>query len=259
MRLLPLILSVGLLIGTAFLRPASNFASAPTSVDKDIMARGENSGYPFYPSSTTQSASVSLNSPTAWEKTPTDTVSRPVVPNTEESNGIPTAWGTTVAETVVPETLTASVTQNTESQGTSTIREITVTETVVTESTVTASVSCDRVKKFQKPKPKDWVEHDMDKKFKAWIKKYMGGKKKLDATWGEWAFGDPNWSCSDDGSEGCTNYDCDNAILNAKNDDDLRLALYVTQAMINLHSWITGAGEALTQASIFAALSKDKW
>ena len=259
MLLLPLILIVSFVVRTAFLRPTSSFASAPTSADKDILARGDNYGYSFHIWSTTQSASVSLNSPTAWETSPTQTVSGPVVPNTEESYGIPTAWGTAVAETVVPETLTASVTQSTESQGTSTIRETTVTETVVTESTVTASVSCDRVKKFQKPKPKDWKEHDMDKKFKAWIEEHMGSKKKLDATWGEWAFGDPHWSCSDDGSEGCTNYDCDNAVLNAKNDDDLRLALYVTEAMINLHSWFTGAGESLTQASIFAALSKDQW
>ena len=87
----------------------------------------------------------------------------------------------------------------------------------------------------------------------------MGSNKKFDSTWGDWAFGDPNWSCSDDGSEGCTNYDCDNAVLNAKNDDDLRLELYGTQNMTNLHSLFTGAGEALTQASIVAALSKDKW
>ena len=115
------------------------------------------------------------------------------------------------------------------------------------------------MRKFQNAGPKDWKEHDIDKKFSAWLKEYMGPTSKFDSTWGDWAFGDPNWSCSDDGSERCTNFDCDNSVLNAKNDDDLRLAVYVTQSIINLHAWFTVAAEASTDASIFAALSKDNW
>ena len=266
MQFLLFLLCLGLAIQVTITRPAFNDAFTSTPAEKDILTRRQNYGYSFYNPSTTPSASVGSDTPIAWEATSTattvaeSTVWQSVSSNTEESYGVPTTWATTLVETVVVQTtVMASVPQNTESQGTSTIRETTVTETVVTESTVTAAVSCDRVRKLQKAKPKEWEEHDIDKKFVAWLTKHMDSNKKFDSTWGDWAFGDPNWSCSDDGSESCTNYDCDNAVLNAKSDDDLSLAILGTQGIINLHSWFTGAGEALTQTSIYAALSKDDW
>ena len=181
MQLLSLLLCLGLALRGTFTRPTSNVALG-ASANRHVQARGDTYGsYPFWNPPDIHPTSVGSETPTARGTTPTETavvewtVSQSVSPTTAETNAIPTTWTTTLTDSVILEsTVTASVSQNTGSQGTSTIRESTVTETVITKSTVTASVPCDRVRKFQKPTPKDWEEHGMDKKFKAWRKKMHG-------------------------------------------------------------------------------------
>ena len=75
---------------------------------------------------------------------------------------------------------------------------------------------------------------------------------------GNWALGDPDWSCRDDGSD--TNCDlklCDNRVLNEL--DDARQAYYVLESVNRLHSYFSGLSESFVTSGLDAALSKDNW
>lgn len=120
---------------------------------------------------------------------------------------------------------------------------------------------CERVKKFWKPTPKDWQGNDIDQKFQDWLGTHMrnNSERNFESTWGEWALGNPEWSCSDDGSTSCQMPGCTDFLLTEKDDDDLRLAYYVTLSLIHLHSYYMGLAESFRDGGILAALSKDQW
>ena len=121
---------------------------------------------------------------------------------------------------------------------------------------------CGRMKDIFYPTAKDWRDHKTSEWLSDWLEKNMGekGEKRLDATWGEWAFGNPVWNCNDDGSHGCEIPEfCDNPTLNEKSDDELRMAYYVTLAFHNLNRYHIGISEALVLSGIQTALIKDKW
>ncbi|KAI4253819.1 MAG: hypothetical protein LQ352_003460 [Teloschistes flavicans] len=76
---------------------------------------------------------------------------------------------------------------------------------------------------------------------------------------GQWAIGDPDWSCRDDGSSSDCDFDpCDSRVLNDKG-NDIRPAYYTMESVNRLHAYFTGMGQAFEVASIGAALSKDSW
>ncbi|KAJ5579994.1 uncharacterized protein N7459_005979 [Penicillium hispanicum] len=76
---------------------------------------------------------------------------------------------------------------------------------------------------------------------------------------GQWAMGNPDWSCRDDGSDSdCDLKLCDNRVLNDRG-SDVRPAYYVLESVNRLHTYFTGVSEAFTTAALGAALSKDSW
>jgi hypothetical protein len=76
---------------------------------------------------------------------------------------------------------------------------------------------------------------------------------------GQWAMGNPDWSCRDDGSDSdCDLQLCDNRVLNDRG-DDIRSTYYVLESVNRLHTYFTGIGEAFTTTALGAALSKDSW
>ncbi|KAJ5175330.1 uncharacterized protein N7482_001207 [Penicillium canariense] len=76
---------------------------------------------------------------------------------------------------------------------------------------------------------------------------------------GQWALGNPDWTCRDDGSNSDCDLDlCDNRVLNDRG-DDIRTTYYVLESVNRLHTYFTGVGQAFTTAALGAALSKDSW
>ncbi|KAJ5389493.1 uncharacterized protein N7496_000561 [Penicillium cataractarum] len=76
---------------------------------------------------------------------------------------------------------------------------------------------------------------------------------------GQWAIGNPDWTCRDDGSSSdCDLNLCDNRVLNDRG-DDIRPTYYVLESVNRLHSYFTGVGQAFSTAALGAALSKDQW
>ena len=76
---------------------------------------------------------------------------------------------------------------------------------------------------------------------------------------GEWALGNPHWSCQDEGSDSACDFSpCNNPVLNSKG-GDTEPAYYVLESINRLNAYFTGIGEAFEVSSIGAALSKDSW
>jgi hypothetical protein len=76
---------------------------------------------------------------------------------------------------------------------------------------------------------------------------------------GQWAMGNPDWSCQDDGSStDCDLNLCDNPVLNSRG-KDIRPAYYVLESVNRLHTYFGGISEAFSTAALGAALSKDEW
>lgn len=78
------------------------------------------------------------------------------------------------------------------------------------------------------------------------------------SAFGDWAVGNPDFNCQDDGSNSDCDFDpCGIATLNGN--PDVRQAYYVMESLNRLHTYFTGLGQAFTTSAIAAALSKDSW
>ncbi|KAK4695350.1 hypothetical protein P7C71_g2392, partial [Lecanoromycetidae sp. Uapishka_2] len=75
---------------------------------------------------------------------------------------------------------------------------------------------------------------------------------------GNYAIGNPDFNCQDDGSNSDCDFDpCNIVTLNSN--PDVRQAYYMMESLNRLHTYFTGLNQAFTTSAIAAALSKDSW
>ncbi|KAI4168770.1 MAG: hypothetical protein LQ343_006152 [Gyalolechia ehrenbergii] len=122
---------------------------------------------------------------------------------------------------------------------------------------------CGPVAAFYNQKAADWNTYGLDAWLNNWWSNHTAeigsNSEGFAGAFGHWAFGNPNWSCRDDGSDSSCDFNpCDDNVLNSKG-DDLRQAYYTLESVNRLHSYFQGLGEAFQSASIASALSKDSW
>lgn len=122
---------------------------------------------------------------------------------------------------------------------------------------------CGPVSAFYNQKAADWNTYGLDDWLNAWWANHtaemQSNSKGFAGAFGSWAFGNPDWSCRDDGSDSSCDFNpCDDDQLNGKG-PDLRQAYYTLESVNRLHSYFQGLGEAFQSASIAAALTKDSW
>lgn len=122
---------------------------------------------------------------------------------------------------------------------------------------------CGAVSKYYNQQTSDWDTYKTGDWLNAWWNKNGGLMSNSSAgfagAFGQWAMGNPDWTCRDDGSESdCDLQLCDNRVLNDRG-DDIRSTYYVLESVNRLHTYFTGIGEAFTTTALGAALSKDSW
>ncbi|KAL9602343.1 MAG: hypothetical protein Q9219_001909 [cf. Caloplaca sp. 3 TL-2023] len=122
---------------------------------------------------------------------------------------------------------------------------------------------CGPVAEFYNQKQSDWNANGLNEWLDNWWTNHTSditaNSKGFAGAFGRWAFGNPDWSCRDDGSDSdCDFNPCDDNILNSKG-PELRQAYYTLEAVNRLHGYFQGLGEAFQSASIASALSKDSW
>ncbi|KAI2466895.1 hypothetical protein F4781DRAFT_433990 [Annulohypoxylon bovei var. microspora] len=122
---------------------------------------------------------------------------------------------------------------------------------------------CGTVSQFYGQKASDWQSHNTDQWLDSWTsthgKDISANPNGFAATFGQWAIGNPDWTCRDDGSASSCDLDpCDNRVLNSRG-DDIRPTYYVLESVNRLHSYFTGLSQAFEVSAIAAALSKESW
>lgn len=122
---------------------------------------------------------------------------------------------------------------------------------------------CGPVSKYYGQQTGDWDTY----KTGDWLNNWWNNNTNLVSSnsagfagaFGQWALGNPDWSCRDDGSDSdCDLNLCDNRVLNDRG-KDIRPTYYVLESVNRLHTYFTGVSEAFTTAALGAALSKDSW
>lgn len=122
---------------------------------------------------------------------------------------------------------------------------------------------CGPVSKYYNQQTSDWDNNQVG----DWINNWWDGHSDLISNnsagfagaFGQWAMGNPDWSCRDDGSDSdCDLQLCDNRVLNDRG-NDIRPTYYVLESVNRLHTYFTGIGEAFVTTALGAALSKDSW
>ncbi|KAG4440634.1 hypothetical protein IFR05_003893 [Cadophora sp. M221] len=122
---------------------------------------------------------------------------------------------------------------------------------------------CGTVSQFYGQTPADWQNNNVNSWLSNWIGTHgndissnIGG---FAGAFGQWAIGNPDWTCRDDGSPSdCDLNLCDNRVLNDKG-DDIRPAYYVLESVNRLHSYFIGLSQAFEVSAIASALKKDSW
>ncbi|KAI1141355.1 hypothetical protein F5Y05DRAFT_409909 [Hypoxylon sp. FL0543] len=123
---------------------------------------------------------------------------------------------------------------------------------------------CGAVAQFYNPTPSDWQKNNVDQWFSAWMTNHSSDISSathgFTGAFGNYAIGDPDFSCHIDGSEGhsCTVVACDNRVLNDLG-DNIRPAYYVLEAIQGLTTYFQGFKDAMFQSAIVAAFEKEYW
>ncbi|CAG7923683.1 unnamed protein product [Penicillium olsonii] len=122
---------------------------------------------------------------------------------------------------------------------------------------------CGPVSKYYNQKTSDWDANNVGDWINNWWDSNSGLISNSSAgfagAFGQWAMGNPDWSCRDDGSDSdCDLQLCDNRVLNDRG-NDIRPTYYVLESVNRLHTYFTGIGEAFVTTALGAALSKDSW
>ncbi len=122
---------------------------------------------------------------------------------------------------------------------------------------------CGPVASYYGQTPADYNKYNTD----AWLDNWWQNASSLVTSngagfagaFGQWAIGNPDWSCRDDGSSSDCDLDpCDNRVLNGLG-NSTRQAYYVIESVNRLHSYFTGLGQSFEVSAIASALSKDSW
>lgn len=113
---------------------------------------------------------------------------------------------------------------------------------------------CKKLKPFFDQTSRDWRDHNTDEWFQAWWTNHRKVKGTFTEVWGTEVLGNPDWCLNGD----CAFRPCDISVP-TDNDDDLRHAYYVTEAVSRLHSYFDDLSEAFRDSAIWAAFAKDKW
>ena len=122
---------------------------------------------------------------------------------------------------------------------------------------------CGPVSKYYNQQTSDWDTYNIGGWINDWWNNNSGlisdSSSGFAGAFGQWAMGNPDWTCRDDGSDSdCYLQLCDNRVLNDRG-DDIRSTYYVLESVNRLHTYFTGIGEAFTTTALGAALSKDSW
>lgn len=122
---------------------------------------------------------------------------------------------------------------------------------------------CGPVSQFYGQSANDWQNYNTDQWLSSWISNHSSdisqNSNGFAGAFGQWAIGNPDWSCRDDGSASSCDLDiCDNNVINQRG-GDIRPAYYVLEAVNRLHSYFTGISQSFEVSAIAAALSKEKW
>ncbi|KAJ5824366.1 hypothetical protein N7447_006706 [Penicillium robsamsonii] len=122
---------------------------------------------------------------------------------------------------------------------------------------------CGPISNYYNQHMEDWETYNTG----DWLNNWWNNNGELIANnsggfagaFGQWAMGDPDWTCHDGGSDSnCDLQLCDNQVLNGRG-DDIRPTYYVLESVNRLHSYFSGIGESFTTTALGAALSKDSW
>ncbi|KAJ5580842.1 hypothetical protein N7450_007143 [Penicillium hetheringtonii] len=122
---------------------------------------------------------------------------------------------------------------------------------------------CGQVSKYYGQHTEDWDSYKTGTWLDNWWNNHTDLIKDNSAgfagAFGQWAMGNPDWSCRDDGSNSdCDLNLCDNRVLNDRG-SDIRSTYYVLESINRLHTYFKGVSESFTTAALGAALSKDSW
>lgn len=122
---------------------------------------------------------------------------------------------------------------------------------------------CGTVSQFYGQTEADWQTYNTDSWLSTWVSNHtsdiQANSQGFAGAFGQWAIGNPDWSCRDDGSPSDCDLDpCDNRVLNDKG-NDIRPAYYVAESVNRLHSYFIGLSQSFEVSAIAAALSKDSW
>ncbi|KAI2628536.1 hypothetical protein GGR54DRAFT_636255 [Hypoxylon sp. NC1633] len=122
---------------------------------------------------------------------------------------------------------------------------------------------CGAVSQFYGQTANDWQNQNTDQWLAKWISDHAndisGNQYGFAGAFGQWALGNPDWSCRDDGSASACDLDlCDNRVINSRG-DDIRNSYYVLESVNRLHSYFAGISEAFEVSAIASAFSKEKW
>ncbi len=122
---------------------------------------------------------------------------------------------------------------------------------------------CGPVAAYYGQTPADWNKHNTDSWLDNWWQNstflLKVSRAGFAGAFGQWAIGNPDWSCRDDGSSSDCDFDpCDNRVLNGLG-KTTREAYYVIESVNRLHTYFTGLSQSFEVSAIAAALSKDSW
>ncbi|KAI4166226.1 MAG: hypothetical protein LQ342_000112 [Letrouitia transgressa] len=122
---------------------------------------------------------------------------------------------------------------------------------------------CGPVSQYYNQKKTDWQQYGLDVWLDNWMIAHAGDIQTnswgFAGAFGQWALGNPDWSCRDDGSDSDCDFNaCDSRVLNRKK-NETRQAYYVLESTNRLHAYFQGLSEAFSTAAIASALSKDEW
>ncbi|KAL9099179.1 MAG: hypothetical protein Q9163_005285 [Psora crenata] len=122
---------------------------------------------------------------------------------------------------------------------------------------------CGPVSQYYKLTPEEWKKDNVDEWLNDWWSKHASDiathRNGFAGAFGEWALGDPHWSCRDDGSDSACDFNpCNNPVLNGKG-NETKQALAILNSLRGVNSYFQGLREAFEVSSIAAALTKDSW
>ena len=118
---------------------------------------------------------------------------------------------------------------------------------------------CDKVSLFFHQTSQVWRDHDTDGWSDTWWTNHTAemSKKSFTEIWGTEILRNPGWCLNGRSAGDCAFEPCDISVPTG-NEDDLRHAYYMTEAVYRLHSYFDSLSEALQDSSIWAAFTQDQ-